>query len=249
MNAQVTFDETSPRQELTVLLIDARRSGDDPFIKGLEDEGITILLTHNGEEGIAILASGGIDLVLVSMNLQNPTGHALIHQITLKSRVPLVSVSDADCEWDSILALELGVVDCINNMSRIAECAARIRSAVGRTTYLLPKGNVLDSLFHRREVLHEGPVEIALGTGEVLIRGEPTHLRPRELAVLTLLVMNAGYIVTQDHILTEAWPDEKATSQKSLHVHVQRLRKVLELNPSNPRHILTIKGMGYRFDP
>ncbi|HEY3941837.1 MAG TPA: response regulator transcription factor [Acidimicrobiales bacterium] len=233
--------ERDPR----VVLVDGSRTLDDRFVAALAGEGFEVAVVPDGERGLSELRDGEPAVVLVNSDLPDMSGLAVLRRIRSSSHTPVIIVSDAGEETEAVLAFEMGAADYLHGLSRTREVAARIRAALARADTASTGRQIIE----RRGVLRSGPVAVDLGRREASIRGETVHLRPKEFDLLVVLVANAGYVVTTDRIFAEVWPKGTPRDSKSLHVHVRRLRAVVEEDPTHPRHIMTVQRTGVRFDP
>ena len=233
-----------------VVLVDACRSHDDPFVTALATEGFRMVLAKSGEEGLQELFSAEPDLVLVNAHLSDMSGLALLRRIRATAHVPVIVLSDTDEENEAVLALEMGAMDYLHELGRTREAAARMRAAL--VHFEVPRmrnPNFASESAPPRGILESGPVTVDLGRRLVIVRGERVPMARKEFELLALLVSNAGYVVSTEHILAEVWQMSTPEVNNNLTVHVRRLRAKIETDPTQPRHIVTVRGSGLRFDP
>ncbi len=231
-----------------VLVIDAGRIANDQFVAGLASEGFRPLLSGTGEEGLALAANAEPDIVVVGAGLPDLSSFAVIRLFRELGRGPVIAMSFDDDENEAVLALETGAVDFLNHPGRVRECAARLWLALRGSPGGGPSSSVTERVMPEGLVA-AGPVEVDLRRREVRVRGVPLHARPKEIELLGLLVSEAGYVVTRERAIGAIWPDGGAEKSKTLDVHVRRIRALVEADPSRPRHVITIRGYGHRFDP
>lgn len=233
-----------------VVLADADRSVDDPAINALAAEGFHLVLTTSGEEALQEFLAVKPDVVVVNSDLPDMSGLSVLLRIRSLGCVPVLVLSEAGDESEAVLALEMGARDYLRGFARIRETAARIRVALRTCQHAGIPGLTAESeLAHARGVLRSGPVAIDLGRREVFIQGKLVHTRPKEFELLSLLVLDAGYVLPKDRIFAHVWPEGEPRDHKTLYVHVRRLRAIVEEDPTRPVHILTIKRAGLRFEP
>ena len=233
-----------------LLIIDPGQLGDD-FVAGLAAEGFRLTIAPSGEKGVAMAASGSPAAVIVNADLPGLSGLTVLRLLSSMSTAPVLFLSGNNDEDEVILALEMGAADFLSFPFRVRECAARVWSAIRRSTmgltvpFLAPAADV-DRPEGR---VQAGPVDVDLWRREVFIRGERVHARPKEIDLLALLVANAGRVVPRTQTLGLVWAHDDPDRGDSLDVHIRRLRKMIEADFRNPRHIITVRGYGHRFDP
>jgi two-component system response regulator RegX3 len=238
--------ETDP----LVVLVDAERLIDDPFISSLVAGGFSVALINSGEQGLRFLLDIDPDLVMVNSKLPDMWGLSVLRRIRSRSAVPVIIVSFNGEEDEAVLAFEMGAADYLHQLVGPREVAARVRAAIGygeQARASVPQ--LSDPETGPRGVLEAGPVAVDLGRREIFVRGERVHFRPMEFNLLALLVRNAGFVVSTDSIFAEMWPNGGPRDPKTLATHVRRIRAAVEDDPAHPRHLVTIKSSGLRFDP
>jgi DNA-binding response OmpR family regulator len=232
-----------------VLLIDGGGFSGGEFISRMEEEGLHVDLASTAREGIAMTMSTEPDAILVSSDVPDMSSLAVLRLLARAQGAPVMALSTTDDENDVVLALEMGAVDALTRPWRTRESAARIWTAIrtmhhqGESTVPLPHTSR-----ELRPVVKAGPVEVDLARREVRVRGATVHARPKEIDLLGLLVAYAGRSVPREKSLGAVWPDS-AGNGKVLDVHIRRLRFLVEKDAYHPRHIMTVRGYGHRFDP
>jgi len=180
------------------------------------------------------------------MQLVDSQGLSMFRTIAALSSVPVIMVTARDDELDAVLALEAGAADHITKPPRPRELTARIRAVlrrVGRPGPEPVRPAVPDGVFTL------GPVCIDLSRREANVRGQAVELSRKEFDLLALLVSEAGHVVTRKQCMERIWRDKKMGDSRTLDTHVKRLRRKVELHPGQPEHVLTVRGIGYRFNP
>jgi two-component system, OmpR family, response regulator RegX3 len=230
----------------TVLIIDDDAPSRDSLAATLSVEGFDVVTATSGAEGIALVASVAPSLVLLDMELADSQGLSVFRRIATMSRVPVIMVTSRHDELDAVLALEAGAADHITKPPRPRELTARIRAVlrrVGRQPLPGPVSAEPDGIYTL------GPVCIDIAQREAVVRGQPVDLSRKEFDLLTLLVSESGHVVTRQKCMERIWRDRKMGDSRTLDTHVKRLRKKIEVNPADPEHVLTVRGIGYRFKP
>jgi two-component system response regulator RegX3 len=235
-----------PATHPTILIIDDDRASRDSFAAMLSVEGFDVVTADGGDEGVALLVSAHPSLVLLDMQLADSRGLSVFRQINaLSPGLPVIMVTVRDDELDAVLALEAGAADHVTKPPRPRELTARIRAVLRRVGR--PACSEAPAVPVSTYTL--GPVCIDLSLRETTVRQRPVELSRKEFDLLALLISEAGHVVTRQQCMDRIWRDRKAGDSRTLDTHVKRLRKKVESNPADPEHILTVRGIGYRFKP
>ena len=214
---------------------------DEPQIRKLleitlESSDYKICQAATGKEGIIMAASHPPELILLDLGLPDKNGHEVLKELRTWFSRPIIILSVQNSEEDIVKALDNGATDYLSKPFRTGELLARIRSALRRSTQE-----------DAEPVLTFGTVAIDLATRTVKRNGENVKLTSTEYSLLTLLAINEGRVLTHQFILKEIWGVGFQTETQYLRVFVAQLRKKLEDDPNQPRHIITESGIGYRF--
>ena len=180
-------------------------------------------------------------LVLLDVMLPRVSGVDVCRQIRARSRVPIIMVTARNSEIDAVVGLEVGADDYVSKPFRLRELIARVRAALRRGP--LDEDNEV-----RADTLEIGDVRLDVARHEVAVRGELVALPLKEFELLELLLMNAGRVLTRDVLIDRIWGPNYFGDTKTLDVHVKRLRAKVEDDPSQPSRIVTVRGVGYRFE-
>jgi two-component system KDP operon response regulator KdpE len=220
-----------------VLIVD-----DEPQIlrflrPSLNAAGYDVIEARDGAEALKHAAADAPDVIVLDLGLPDRDGKDVIRSIREWSQVPIVVLSARDRETEKIEALDLGADDYVNKPVGIGELMARLRTALRHR--MQDAGEV--------SVLRAGPLTVDIPAHRVLRDGREVHLTPREFGLLTLLVQNAGKVVTHRQLLTAVWGPAHAADTQYLRVYIGQLREKLEQDADAPRFILTEAGIGYRF--
>jgi two-component system response regulator RegX3 len=247
----LTFREverrTMPAEEAPVILIiDDDHLTRDSIAATLSIEGFDVLTASTGDEGLALVSSGSPSLVILDTQIGDSEGFAVFRRITsMAPWVPVIMITDQDDELDAVLALEAGAADHVTKPPRPRELTARIRAVlrrVGRQPHQLQPSPPVGAYTF-------GPVVVDVARREATLHGRDLELSRKEFDLLALLVSEGGHVVTRKQCMDRIWKDRKKGDSRTLDTHVKRLRKKVEVNPAEPVHVLTVRGVGYRFKP
>ncbi len=240
MTAQPTREAGSGRDlRPLVLVVDDEESYRQALAAGLAREGFAVETAADAHEALRLFHRVHPDLVLLDIMLPDQSGTELCQRMRAMAPVPIIMVTARDSEVDVVLGLELGASDYVAKPFRLRELVARMRAVLRRGTSA-PKPP--------EEVIQVGPVRVDTGRREVTVADEPVELSRKEFDLLTLLMSNAGQVVTREWCIDRLWWDQELSDTRTLDTHVKRLRRKLEPDPSNPRHLLTVRGVGFRFE-
>ncbi|MDH5423032.1 MAG: response regulator transcription factor, partial [Acidimicrobiia bacterium] len=174
-----------------------------------------------------------LDLMLPSLS-----GLDVLRTLRTISSVPVIIVTAKDGEGDKVAGLELGADDYVTKPFSMRELVARVGANVRRSAVQVDASDV---------VLVGGDVKLDVGRHVTTVRGREVELRPKEFALLELLLLRGGKVVTRDDLIAEVWGYDYFGDTKTLDVHIKRLRSKIEVDPKHPQHIVTVRGMGYKF--
>ena len=217
------------------------RAVDDPRVRqmpglALGDEGHDVVHAATGEEALERLGQGDVDLVLLDLTLPGMDGIAVCERIRLTSRVPIIIVTARDSSRDVVRGLESGADDYVTKPVVAAELTARMTALWRR-------------IEHKSDRLEVGPIVILLGQAVVRYDGRELQLTRTEFKLLCELALQVDQVVTREDLLRRVWNYDYFGDTRLLDVHVRRLRTKVEPDPAAPRHVLTVRGAGYRLVP
>ena len=230
--------------EAHIFVVEDEESFVDALEIGLAREGFTVSVARDGFEALAKFDQVNPDLVLLDVMLPRVTGIEVCRQLRKKSNVPIIMVTAKSSEIDTVVGLEVGADDYVAKPYRIRELVARIRAALRR--------NAADNT---GEI--ERPVEGSLIVGDVelnddehtvMVRGENVIMPLKEFEVLRLLMANVGRVMTRELLIDRVWGLDYYGDTKTLDVHVKRIRAKIEIDPASPTCIVTVRGVGYKFE-
>ena len=209
----------------------------------LEQEGYEVLTAIDGESGLQLARARKPDILILDVMLPSLDGFEICRIIRRESNIPILMLTARGEEVDRVVGLELGADDYVTKPFSMRELLARVRSLLRRVSNSVPSGPQNES-----EVLRSGDLIIDLAGHSAMLDNNPLDMKPREFSLLSLLAANKGRAFTRDQILERLWGHDYIGDSRTVDVHVRWLREKIEPEPSNPRRIVTIRGVGYRFD-
>jgi two-component system response regulator RegX3 len=228
--------------DTTVLVVEDEESFVDALTVGLKREGFRVHVARDGMQALDVFDAMKPDLILLDVMLPKMSGIDVCREIRARSRVPIIMVTAKGSEIDTVVGLEVGADDYITKPYRMRELVARMRAVLRRTPRVAP-------LLPADEVLEVGDVRLDAERHEVVIRGEEVMLPLKEFELLAILLDNAGRVLTRETLIDRVWGADYVGDTKTLDVHIKRLRSKVETNPSTPTRIITIRGLGYKYEP
>ena len=223
----------------TVLVVEDEPALAETVQYSLEREGFRVSVAADGNRALERFRSDPPSLVLLDLMLPELGGLDVLRIMRGESTVPIVIVTAKDAEADKVAGLELGADDYVTKPFSMRELVSRVRAQLRRAGMGVPAGPV--------EVLTGGPVEMDVERHEVRIRGEDVKLPPKEFELLETFLLRRGRLLTRDYLIGEVWGADYFGDTKTLDVHVKRLRQKIEVDPHHPVHLITVRGLGYRF--
>jgi DNA-binding response OmpR family regulator len=204
----------------------------------LERSGYAVTAAGDGRTAVALVASEQPDLVILDIMLPLLDGIEACKEIRKTSSVPIIMLTAKDQEFDKVLALELGADDYVTKPFSLGEIIARVKARLRRSEV---------DLEGRDESITIGEITIDRSRQRLVVRGEVVALAPKEFRLLHVLMENRGRIVTRQMLLEKVWGYDFEGEHQTISVHVRWLREKIEIDPNNPRHIITVRSRGYMF--
>jgi two-component system, OmpR family, response regulator RegX3 len=226
-----------------ILVVDDEQSYRDALSIALRREGFLVETAADGPEAISRFDATRPALVLLDVMLPKISGVDVCRDIRARSRVPIIMVTARNSEIDAVVGLEVGADDYVTKPFRLRELIARVRAALRR----VPASDDDDEP-DRPEVLEVGEVRLDAGRHEVFVQNESVALPLKEFELLELLMANAGRVLTRDVLIDRIWGPNYFGDTKTLDVHIKRLRSKLEPDSARPARIVTVRGVGYRYE-
>jgi two-component system response regulator RegX3 len=247
-----------------VLLAEDDESFIDALLIGLAREGFDVTVARDGNEALRLFATLAPDLILLDLMLPRLSGIDVCRSIRAQSTVPIIMVTAKGTEIDTVVGLEVGADDYVTKPYRLRELVARMRAVLRRipsvpgsaaddeeedpVPHTGPDRRKRPETITETPILEAGGIKIDPDRHLVFIRGDEVHLRRKEFELLSLLMENAGRLLTRDVLIDRVWGADYFGDTKTLDVHIKRLRTHIEEDPSAPKLITTIRGVGYRFE-
>jgi len=232
-----------PAPTTTVLVVEDEASFVEALTIGLGREGFRVQVARDGAQALEIFDAVKPDLVLLDVMLPKISGIDVCRELRRRSTVPIIMVTAKGSEIDTVVGLEVGADDYVTKPYRLRELVARMRAVLRRAP-----GDAIGADHDDAEVLDVGDVSLDPGRHEVMVRGEPVTLPLKEFELLTLLLENAGRVLAREVLIDRVWGHDYVGDTKTLDVHVKRLRAKVEEDPSLPTRIITIRGLGYKYE-
>ncbi len=222
-----------------VLVVEDEESFSDALSYMLRKEGFEVSVAATGTEALAEFDRTGADIVLLDLMLPEMSGSEVCRQIRQRSNVPIIMVTARDAEIDKVVGLEIGADDYVTKPYSPRELVARIRAVLRRRA---EPGELTPP------TLEAGPVRMDVDRHVVTVGGDGVPLPLKEFELLELFLRNAGRVLTRGQLIDRIWGADYVGDTKTLDVHVKRLRSKIEPEPSTPRFIVTVRGLGYKFE-
>ena len=222
-----------------VLVVEDEESFSDALTFMLEREGYEVAVVADGNAAIEEFEKSGADILLLDLMLPGLPGTEVCRQIRTRSQVPIIMLTAKDGEVDKVVGLELGADDYVTKPFSSRELLARIRAVLRRN------GELEELLPAAIEV---GPVRIDVDRHVVTVRGEQMPMPLKEFDLLEILVRNSGRVLTRAQLIDRVWGSDYVGDTKTLDVHIKRLRAKVEADPAHPLHLVTVRGLGYKYD-
>jgi DNA-binding response OmpR family regulator len=222
-----------------ILLVDDEESIQTLLAYPLRKDGYEVVVACDGQEGLDQFASGRFDLVVLDVMMPRVDGIEVCRRLRARSQVPIIMLTARDDEVDKVLGLEIGADDYITKPFSVREFRSRVKAALRRTKMSPTDPN-------------EGPIlagDLAIDPPrrQVKIRGDRAQLTYVEFEILTALARSPGHVFARRALLERIWGDGSFRDPRTIDVHIRHLREKIELEPSEPEYLLTVRGVGYRF--
>ncbi|MDO8338614.1 MAG: response regulator transcription factor [Microcella sp.] len=222
-----------------ILIVDDEPSLSEPLAYLLGREGYETAVAEDGPAALAEFERGGADLILLDLMLPGLPGTEVCREIRQRSSVPIIMLTAKDSEVDIVVGLELGADDYVTKPYSTRELLARIRAVLRRR---VDEDDIDDG------ILEAGGVRVDVDRHQVSVNGREVAMPLKEFELLELLLRNAGRVLTRGQLIDRVWGADYFGDTKTLDVHVKRIRSKIEADPSNPQLLLTVRGLGYRFE-
>ena len=222
-----------------VLVVEDEKNLREPLVYLLQKEGYDVIEAEDGNSAIENFNSLGADLILLDLMLPGLSGNEVCRVIRAESQVPIIMLTAKDTEIDKVVGLEIGADDYVTKPYSTRELLARMKAVLRRGA---------EPVQGESGVLKAGPVVMDLDRHTVSVHGEKIQMPLKEFELLELLMENVNRVLTRGQIIDRVWGSNYFGDTKTLDVHVKRVRSKIEDDPSRPRHLLTVRGLGYKFE-
>jgi two-component system response regulator RegX3 len=222
-----------------ILIVEDEGSLADSVRYNLEREGYAVTVAADGRQALERFREESPSLVILDLMLPEVSGLDVCRSIRAGSDVPIIMVTAKDSEADKVAGLELGADDYVTKPFSVRELVSRVRALLRRTR--------MRAEASPEEVVDGGPVQMDVVRHEVLVSGEAVAFPPKEFELLEVFLRRKGRLLTRDFLIEQVWGVDYFGDTKTLDVHVKRLRKKIETDPHHPVHVVTVRGLGYKF--
>jgi DNA-binding response OmpR family regulator len=222
-----------------ILIVEDERAVADAIAYTLGQEGFETEVATDGREALDAFEQSPPALVILDLMLPGLSGWQLFTAFRRQRDVPVIMLTARTAEADRVAGLEMGADDYVPKPFSMRELVARVRTVLRRSARA-DEGAA-------PELLAAGDIRVNMGSHEISVRGEPVTLSPREFGLLAYLMQNAGRVRTREEIIDAVWDEEQYLDQRTVDVHMRWLREKVEADPGNPRHLITVRGVGYKF--
>ena len=223
-----------------ILIVEDEEALSDPLAFLLGREGFQTVVVDNGLEALPTFEREGADLVLLDVMLPGMPGTEVCRKLREVSSVPIIMLTAKDSELDKVFGLELGADDYVTKPYSARELIARIRAVLRRRS--AEPDMPMDA------VLTGGPVRMDIDRHMVTVNGEEVPMPLKEFELLEILLRNVGRVMTRGQLIERVWGADYVGDTKTLDVHIKRLRSKIEPDSSAPRYVVTVRGLGYKFE-
>lgn len=223
-----------------ILIVEDEEALSDPLAFLLGREGFQTIVVDNGLDALPVFGREGADLVLLDVMLPGMSGMEVCRKLREVSSVPIIMLTAKDSELDKVLGLELGADDYVTKPYSARELIARIRAVLRR------RSAETDSA--TESVLQGGPVRMDIDRHVVTVNGEEISMPRKEFELLEILLRNVGRVMTRGQLIERVWGADYVGDTKTLDVHIKRLRSKIEPDSSAPQYVVTVRGLGYKFE-
>ena len=224
-----------------VLVVEDEQSLREPLVYLLNKEGFITVEAEDGSQAVSLFEQGNIDLVLLDLMLPGISGNEVCRIIRQTSQVPIIMLTAKDSEIDKVVGLEIGADDYVTKPYSTRELLARMKAVLRRNTEAVVQESTPG-------IIEAGSVRMDLDRHIVEVHGEKVSMPLKEFELLELLLENANRVLTRGQIIDRVWGSNYFGDTKTLDVHIKRIRSKIEDDTARPVHLLTVRGLGYKFE-
>ena len=223
-----------------ILLVEDESSLSEPLSFLLGREGFEVEIAEDGQLALDIFANGNFDIILLDLMIPKVPGNEVCRQIRTTSNIPIIMLTAKDTEVDKVVGLELGADDYVTKPYSTRELLARIKAVLRR--------NVMDEVQDDDGVIEIAGIRLDADRHTLHVQGALVATPLKEFELLEYLMSNVGRVLTRGQLIDRVWGTDYYGDTKTLDVHIKRLRSKIEADPAEPVHLVTVRGLGYRFD-
>ncbi|WP_298119215.1 winged helix-turn-helix domain-containing protein [uncultured Aurantimicrobium sp.] len=223
-----------------ILLVEDESSLSEPLSFLLGREGFEVEIAEDGQLALDIFANGNFDIILLDLMIPKVPGNEVCRQIRTTSNIPIIMLTAKDTEVDKVVGLELGADDYVTKPYSTRELLARIKAVLRR--------NVKDEVQDDDGVIEIAGIRLDADRHTLHVQGALVATPLKEFELLEYLMSNVGRVLTRGQLIDRVWGTDYYGDTKTLDVHIKRLRSKIEADPAEPVHLVTVRGLGYRFD-
>jgi two-component system response regulator RegX3 len=223
-----------------ILLVEDESSLSETLSFLLTREGFEVEIAEDGQMALDIFANGNFDIILLDLMIPKVPGNEVCRQIRTTSNIPIIMLTAKDTEVDKVVGLELGADDYVTKPYSTRELLARIKAVLRR--------NVKDDSFEDDGVIDIAGIRLDADRHTLHVQGSLVAIPLKEFELLEYLMSNVGRVLTRGQLIDRVWGTDYYGDTKTLDVHIKRLRSKIEADPAEPVHLVTVRGLGYRFD-
>lgn len=224
-----------------ILIIEDESPMADAVKFSFEKEGLEVDIASDGEEGLRLFEDSAYDLIILDLMLPGVDGLEICRKVRQAGETPVIMLTAKDSETDRVLGLEMGADDYVTKPFSMRELLARVRAVLRRAHAPSPENDPL--------LLDGGGITIDTERHEVTVRGRVVEVPLTEYRLLELFLKNKGKVLSREYLIAAGWAGEFYGQSKGLDVHIRRLRQRIEEDPASPSYVVTVRGVGYRFEP
>jgi two-component system response regulator RegX3 len=222
-----------------VLVVEDERSLREPLVYLLEKEGYDVVEAEDGAQAVKLFESGGADIILLDLMLPELNGNEVCRIIRQSSAVPIIMLTAKDSEIDKVVGLEIGADDYVTKPYSTRELLARMKAVLRRK---------VEPAVVRTGLLEAGSILMDVERHIVTVNGNKVSMPLKEFELLELLLENVNRVLTRGQIIDRVWGSNYFGDTKTLDVHIKRIRSKIEDDPARPVHLMTVRGLGYKFE-
>ena len=230
-------------EQYTVLVVDDDKEIVRSLGKLLELEGYIVLRAYNGMEALDLLVTDKVHLIILDVMMPRLNGLSALMKIRERNNIPVIMLSAKTEESDKVIGLSMGADDYVTKPYNTAELMARVKSQL-RRYFALGAATQADT----GAVLRTGGLVLDKNTKQVTVDGEQTQLTATEYKILELLMEHPGYVFPAEQIYSRVWKEDVYAGEKTVMVHIRRIREKIEITPKNPKYLKVVWGIGYKIE-